>query len=374
MRAGRLFVKKSAGLFLLLFALSACAENPEPAGPRANTPIAPNTAAPRKDDQILANVGTESITRQEIEPVLMNGYGLNVVLKYVELHLVRAEAAKEHLVISKDDIENERKLMLQLIVRAAEDQPGPTTKPSDIHITPEEAEQLLDRSLVQSQTSRAEFENVTLEVQATLRKIVTPSVISQVTDQTVLDQFNAIYGEKAVVHYVVVNNLSDAQTVEQELAQGKTLEDEAKAHNQTIQELKPFGKNDVQTPEVIRDVIFGLKPGQVADPVQFKQVVLVMKLMEFIAPKEAKFEDYKDAVKQQLVDQKTNEAMLALNKKLAHSALQVLVIRDPILKAQWDKRQAANDVTAANAEEIRKQMDAAREAATMPAATEPSTR
>jgi hypothetical protein len=328
---------------------------------------------------ILANINGEDVTLAEIEPVLLDGYGLKVLLEYIELHLIRQQAAKNHIVITPQDIAHERELSLEMVRHAAEEQASQlsqvTSRPTTLPIGPEENEQLLDRALATKDVTRPEFENVLLEVNATLRKLVQPTVDAEMTDDAVRQQFNATYGEKAVVHYVVFSNMPDAQVFQQAVSHGKSFEDAAMSDGSDIREFQPFTRADTQMPDLIKQVIFGgqpgegLKAGETSDPTQIGQSVLIMKVMELIPPQHAKFEDYKDAVRQDLYQQKMDQAMNTLNTRLGKDALATMEILQPELKKQWDTRRAAQDIQEKSADEIRKQMDEAR-TATAPSAPE----
>ncbi|MGA2585249.1 MAG: peptidyl-prolyl cis-trans isomerase [Tepidisphaeraceae bacterium] len=330
-------------------------------------------------NQVLAEINGEDVTLAEIEPVLLDGYGLKVLLEYIELHLIRQEAAKNHIVITPQDIAHERELSLEMVRHVAEEQAAQlgqaTSQPATLPVGPAETEQLLDRALASKDVTRPEFENVLLEVNATLRKLVEPSVQAEMTDDAVRQQFNATYGEKAVVRYVVFSNMPDAQVFQQAVSHGRSFEDAASASGLDVREFQPFTRADTQMPDLIKQVVFGgqpgegLKPGDTSDPTQLGQSVLIMKLMELIPPQHAKFEDYKDAVRQDLYEQKMNEAMNTLNTRLGKDALATMEILQPDLKKQWDDRRTAADIQEKSADEIRKQMDEAR-TATAPSAPE----
>ena len=138
-------------------------------------------------------------------------------------------------------------------------------------------------------------------------------------------QFNATYGEKAVVHYVVFANMPNARFSSRRSHMEKVLR---MRPWQTAgrAEFQPFTRVDTQMPDLIKQVIFGgqpgegLKPGDTSDPTQIGQSVLIMKLMELIPPQHAKFEDYKDAVRQDLYQRKMDEAMNTLNTRLGKDA------------------------------------------------------
>jgi hypothetical protein len=367
-------VKWLAVIFALLLPLSACKSGDTSSAQtfESNPKDAPN-------DKVLASIGSDRITQSEIQPVLMEAYGLNVLLKFVELHLVREEAEKEHIVIAQADIDAERQLTMQMLKRAAQEQTvgvgGASTQSDDVEVTAEEADQLLDRALAMQQVSRAEFNHCLLEVNATLRKLAEPTIEPLLTEEAVHEQFNQTYGEKAIVHYVIMQNMVEAQSLEQDLASGKTFEEAAQAKGQDVREFQPFSRVSAEIPDVIRQVVFSLKTGQVSDPVQINQYILVMKLMDLIPPQHAKYEDYKDSVRKALHDQKLKEAMNKLNVQLAKNALETMVIYDPVLQKQWEQRQAANNVQTESSVELRRQMDKVRaqaaQAATVPSAPNP---
>jgi len=349
-------VKWMAVALAVLLPLAACKSGDTSSAPKpAAAKLAPN-------DQVLATIGTDRITQSEIQPVLMEAYGLPVLLKFVELHLVRERAAAEHIVITQADIDAERVLTMQMLKKAAQEQTAAVggtaaSQPDEVVLSPAEMDQLLDRMLTMQQISRAEFNHCLLEVNATLRKLAEPTIQPLITEDAVHAQFNQTYGEKALVHYILVQNMVDAQSVEQDLAGGKTFEEAAQAKGQEVKEFQPFSRVTAEIPEVIRQVVFSLKPGQVSDPVQINQFILVMKLMDLIAPQHAKYEDYKDAVRQTLHDAKLKEAMNKLNVQLARSALDIMQINDPMLKKQWEQRREASNVQAKSAADIRKQLD-----------------
>ena len=93
---------------------------------------------------VLANINGEDVTLAEIEPVLLDGYGLKVLLEYIELHLIRQQAAKNHIVITPADIAHERELSMEMVRHAAEEQASQLaageSRPTTLPIGPEENE------------------------------------------------------------------------------------------------------------------------------------------------------------------------------------------------------------------------------------------
>jgi foldase protein PrsA len=305
------------------------------------TPTIPPAVA---EDDVIATVRGDAITRKDLDPVLMEGYGLNVLLTLVQLDLVEQEAARQHVIVTPEDVANERAMTMRNLQRATQEMDSngqPTTQP-DV-LTPEQEEQLLDQLLQQQHVSRAEF-SVILEVNAYLRKIAEPKVNANITEEAIHKQFNAMYGEKVVVHYIVCNNMSEVADVRRALAQGQSFEDVARLRSRDRQtaaiggELPPFTLADNRFPEEFKQVAFNLKVGEISDPVQIGRFIYIAKLVDRIPPAEAKYVDYRDSVKKELYDSTVQAAMKAMRDRLGTMAIDSLHIRDPILAQQWADR------------------------------------
>jgi foldase protein PrsA len=370
------FVAVILALGLLL--LSACHTQPSPpaaaSAPTNNLP-AP-LLEPGGEDEVIATIRGDTITRKDLEPVLLEGYGLNVLLDLVQLDLVRQEANRLNIDVTPQDIESERAITMQNLQHATEqmDASGqPTTQPENI--TPEQEEQLLDQLLIQQHVSRAEF-NVILRVNAYLRKIAGPKVDEHLTDEAVRKQFNAMYGERVVIHYIVCNNMGEVADVRRALAMGQSFEDVARLKSRDRRtgalggELPPFTMADNRFPDEFKQLCFNLKIGEVSDPVQIGRFIYIAKLVDRIPPATAKFEDYKDSVRKQLYDDTVQAAMKAMRDRLGHIALESLHIHDRMLAQQWqDRIEAATNSTQTD-EQIRHELDAEHQPTTTQPATE----
>jgi foldase protein PrsA len=299
---------------------------------------------------------------------------LNVLLALVQLDLAEQAAAQQHLRVTPDDIAKERAITMDSLRKATQqmDSSGQaTTQPENISDSQEE--QLLDQLLLQQRVSRAEF-NVILEVNANLRKIAEPIVEASLTDDRVRQQFNAMYGEKVLVRYIQCNNMSEIADVRRDLAAGKSFEEIIRQHNATRAgapaggELGPFSLQDMNYPPEIKQVAFDLKPGEISDPVQYKQYLFLFQLVERIPPAHAKFEDYRDAVRKELAFSLVQAKISSLRNDLANEALSSLQIRDPVLARQWDDRVANAHGSIRDEGQIRQELDRLHAPATMPAA------
>ncbi len=359
-------------IFAILLVLQACHSEAPPALESAQT------AAPTFDDEVVATVRGDKITRKDLEPVLEEAYGLNALLTLVQLDLVEQEAAKQGIIVTPADVVNERAITMKNLVRqtqALDSNGQPTTEPTD-NLDPDQQNQLLDQLLQQQHVSRAEF-SVILEVNAYLRKLAEPAVNAKLTDNAVRQLFNAMYGEKVLVHYIVCNNMAEAGEVHHDLAIGKSFEDVARARSldrptaYSGGELPAFTLQDNRFPPEFKQVAFELKKGEVSDPVQVAKFIYIIKLIDRIPPAHARFEDYRDSVKKDLYESTVQAAMKVMREKLGRMALESLTIRDPILAKQWADKITQKNGQVKDSEELRKELDSEHAPATIPSSPAP---
>jgi foldase protein PrsA len=344
----------------------------KPAGAKPNGTAGGSIVAPNYEDDVIATVQGDKITRRDLDPVLMEAYGLNVLLTLVQLDLAEQQAAREGIAITPADVANERQITMQNLRKATEqvDASGqPTTEPETI--SPAQEEQLLDQILAQQHVSRAEFNKI-LEINANLRKLAEPKVQAGLTDEKVREKFDATYGEKAVVHYIECRDMSEVTEVRRELATGKSFEDVAKARSvdrltaPAGGALPPFSRQDMRYPPEIKAVVFDLKVGEVSDPVQHGQYIYLFKLVDKIPPQHARYEDYKADMRKELFDDNVKVRMKLMRDELAREAMGSLQIKDPVLQQQWLDRINAKNSAVQSENQIRQELDR-QHSATMPA-------
>lgn len=340
--------------------------------------------APAPQDQVLATIDGESVMLSQLEPVLVQAYGLNILLDFVQRDLAQQKASELNISLTPQDISDERALTLLMLKREAHGlrEGGPTTQPDNDELTPAEASQLLEQMLDQAHMTRTEFDLI-MQINAYLRKIVAPRVQEQMTDDAVRRQFNALYGEKVLIHYIVVKTMNDVADVRRDLAAGKSFEDVARARSQDQRtapsggELPPFTLQDNSIPDVFRQTAFFLKKGQVSDPLQLNGLIYIIKLVDRIPPAHAKFEDYREAVRQDLYDKMVQAAMAVMRQELWKTAQDDMDIKDPELRRQWEALLARRNGSVRDMQDIRREMDRQHAAATTqpltPATTQPTT-
>ncbi|HEY1922243.1 MAG TPA: peptidylprolyl isomerase, partial [Tepidisphaeraceae bacterium] len=300
------------------------------------------------------------------------------LMTLVQLDLVEQEAARQGVIVTSADVSSERAITMQNLVRqtqALDSNGQPTTEPTD-NLSTDQQNQLLDQLLQQQHVSRAEF-NVILEVNAYLRKLAEPKVNAKLTDDAVRQQFNVMYGEKVLVHYIVCNNMAEAAEVHHDLAAGKNFDDVARARSldrhtaYTGGELPAFTLQDNRFPPEFKQVAFELKNGEVSDPVQIEKFIYIIRLIDRIPPAHARFEDYRDSVKKELYETTVQAAMKVMRDSLGRMALQSMTIRDPILAKQWADKMNQRNGQEKDSEELRKELDSQHAPATVPSSAAP---
>jgi hypothetical protein len=149
----------------------------------------PGAAA--SSDPVLARLNGKPITLAQIEPTLINGYGLNILLNVVQLELAKQEAARAEVTVSPEDIAREREQTLAKMFPDAEKS---------------EIEPLFEQFLQQQHISRPEFDLV-LQTNTYLRKVAEPLSKDKIGDAALQEAFRQLYGETVQVRHIQVANM-----------------------------------------------------------------------------------------------------------------------------------------------------------------------
>lgn len=347
-----------AAMGIVVMACSSCAHESN-RGERAT--VSPSTqqsvnsaAAPSTQpaSRIVARVNGEPITLAELDKPLIAGYGLNVLLNLVQLDLVKQQAYRSGITITQADIDHERELTVQKMFG---DQGG--TNPDS----------LLDQFLAQQHISQPEF-NLVIETNAYLRKLATPMVRGTITDQDLKLAFAALYGETVDVRDIQLANPQEVAEARRRLASGESFEQVAREMSRdpvTAQlggKMPPFSRQSVAVPQAFKEAAFALTtPGQVSDAVNADGAYHLIQLIKRVPPKVVKFEDVKESVRKQVLDQRVQLAVTKLRKQFAQTALQTLEIDDPVLKKQFVERLNKQEADIQGQKKIREQWEKERE-------------
>lgn len=287
-------------------------------------------------DEVVATVGERQIRFSQLREPLLKAYGLSVLLNVVQLELARAEAAQRGLTISPADVEAETRATLQTMF--------PDVAEADLP-------RLLDQLLQQQRLTRAEFDMV-MTINAHLRKIATSMMTEPPSEETLREAFGVLYGETVRVRHIACANLQEVGEAQRRLQAGVPFEAVARELSRNPRtaplggELPPFSRAATDVADVFKETAFALREGEVSDPVQAEGFYHLIKLERRVPPRAVKFEDVRDAIREEITRRASDAAVREFRQTLAAQARQSLVIKDPLLAEQWRQRlQAAEQAS-----------------------------
>ena len=364
---------------------------PAAAAPAAQTPAAPQQPQPAAATQgpVVAQVGGATVTLDQLQRPLIEGYGLNILLNLVQLEVAKENAAKAGVKVTPQDIARETEMTIERMFEQSNEKlvekmkdardKGDNAKADEIaaQIKKDNA-QAFEQFLQNQRITRAEFDIVT-ETNAYLRKIAEPMLAGKISEQNLQDAFRSLYGENVKCRHIQCANLQEIQEAKARLEKGEAFAKVAQEMSRNPGtarlggELPPFSINTQGLPQAFKDAAFALKnEGEISDVVQAEGGFHIIQLEKRIPPKAVKFEDVKESLSKDLNARALDAAVKSLRQQLAYQAVENLVINDPELKKQWQAKLDKREATIKDREEVRKQLQLERErAATQPSAPQP---
>jgi hypothetical protein len=313
-------------------------------------------------DPVIARLAGEPIKLSQIQPILLEGYGLNILLNLVQLEAAKDEAERANIVVTEEDYNTERTLTLNKLFPDAE---------------PAEIQPLYQQFLEQQRITAAEFDLV-LRINTYLRKLAEPAVKGKVTDAALEDMFRQLYGETIRVRHIQLGNLQEVADAKHRLAAGEPFEKVASEMSRNARtaplggELPPFSRQASNFPQAFKDTAFALKEGEISDVVSAEGGYHLIKLEQRIPPKVVKFEDVKASLAEDLQERMVQAVVKQLRVQLADDARRGLIIDNPILKAQYDARLNQRDQQITDRNAIKEQFERERQKILDRAATQPT--
>jgi len=314
-------------------------------------------------DPVVARVGDVVVTMGEIQPTLLEAYGLNVLLNRVRFELAQQMASKAGVTVTDADYAAEREQTFSRMFQDASKEDWP---------------QLQQQFFEQQRITGPEFELV-LRLNATLRKIAEPALKDSISEANLETAFRAMYGEKVKVRHIQGSNLQEMQDAKRKLAAGEPFERVAEEMSRNAKTaavgglLPEFSRATTDVPQSFKDAAFSLKEGEVSDPVQANNAYHIIRLDARIAPKAVKFEDVKDSIRQELYNRAVQATVRELRAEIDKQARESLIIEHPELKRQFDERAKAAEAEVKGRDGARNQLERERKRLTTRPATAPLT-
>jgi foldase protein PrsA len=280
-------------------------------GPAPTPPAAAETSeAPPADAGVMAYVNGEPVPMSLLHEMLVKGPGPKFARELVRHEMVRQAAERKGVSVSDADLKAEHEWFLEVAFPSIPE--------------PDQRERALGQLLAGREVSREQWD-MSIRTAALLRKLAEPLI--EVTDEEVREEFGRQYGRQVVVRHIQLANLREAQRVK-DMTEQVGFEQLAKTYSlhPTGKEgglLDPIGASTKLPPamEGIRQVALSLKTvGEISDPVQVGTTFHLLKLEQVIEPKEAKFENVADELRETLRQRKIRLAQKEILERLIREA------------------------------------------------------
>ncbi len=313
-----------------------------PNGVAAPQPSAIQSAIPSTDptanaflvtgaNPTIATAGELVIKRSDLDSVLYEAFGTKMLFHLVELDMAKQMLEKQGMKLTQADIDAEREKILVKICGQDTDRAS--------------WDNLFNQFLQQKNLTRTEFEINIIQTRACLRKIVEPKVVGHLPEAMVHNAFDQMFGAERQIRDIRVQDLAEAAIARNKLV-SEPFEQVAKEMSNDPRTApngglwQPFSINNKSIPDVIAKAAFGLGVGAYSEPLQVGVYVHIIKVVEVIPPKIAKYADERELVRktieQQVVDEKVSEMQTNLQKY----AEALVKIDDPIIGKQWEALKA----------------------------------
>ena|GEM_PF-736728 len=329
------------------------AQPPQESPPPTVETFLPSSRPAKGMDQVVATVNKEPLTMEQFVKPLIEAHGLTMLLNLARLEIVKQQADKQKVVVTPQDIADERKTTLdkmfadapaeqplrEKLEKAVADHDAATAQRMRDEIATQR-EEFLAQYRDEKHISQTEFD-MAMEINTYLRKIAEPQIAGKITDEDIKNAFGQLYGEQARVRYIELNSMAEVREAQRRLAAGDRFEDVARdmSHNRVSAaaggEMPPFTRATPTLPGTFLDVVFGLKKGQVSEPVGVGNSFLIVKLEDMLPPKAVKFEDVKESVRKTIYDQLLTNVIRELKSSLDQQVLAGMKIENPVLKQQF---------------------------------------
>lgn len=239
---------------------------------------------------VVASVGKEEITKDDLYDTMVNQYGNNVLNALITNKIIEQEGKKENIKVSKKEIDKE----LETFIEAYGGE--------------EAFNAALQQSGVSLENFRTDIENFLI-----VEKILSPDIkITEEEMKTYFEENKASFDqpEQVKASHILVEDEAKAKEVAKKLAEGGDFAKLAKEYSTDTAnaekggDLGYFAKGEMV--EEFEKVAFSLEKGKISEPVKTEHGYHIIKVTDKKAAKEATYEDHKKEVKEILFDEKIN--------------------------------------------------------------------
>ena len=280
-------------------------------------PAMPERGQIREQPAALAN--GLSLSWDELRPMLAEAAGGQVVQEALLDRLLVTECKGKGISIGQGDVDAERKLLTEAIVR-------------DAKATPNDAERLLESVRRSRGLGEVRFARL-LERNARMRKLVAPTV--EVSDADVAQAFEILHGVKYRVRVILTSEQSGVADALEKIAgstgslsvpfaeRAMSISIDPSAERGGL--LDPFSDADPAYPSSVREAVRGLQVGQVSPVLAVDRGYAIVLLEGRIPADGVRIEDALGTIAAEVRTRRERAAMDALGLRLIRgSGLRVL--------------------------------------------------
>lgn len=268
------------------------------------------------DGDAVAMVNGTPISKWELQQVLKDAHGLQVMQQLIVLELARQESKRLGLKVSEGEVDREFERAMKKI--AGE------TREDGKKLTESEQRQALEFMLQQKCISMPEF-RIGMCRNAHLRKIVEQRF--EVTEATLREEFARTHGERVEVRHIQVDDTRSLSEALNLLSEGIDFAEVARRVSKNAATgargglLEPFSFNasPEEVASQIREQAFAMKPGDVSPPVRVGRWWHILKLERRIPPENVDFEsvrpDVERSLRERVIPEMMNELLMRLYER-----------------------------------------------------------
>lgn len=300
----------------------------QPADDKPVQPEAATEPTAGAERAVMALVNGKPVYMDKLHDLLLRDYGMDVAQQLIANELVRQEAEKHGISVTKEDINRQQADMLQRAFGELDNEA--------------QRQQLLAQMLNRYGISENIWQMI-MRRQAMLDKLANREV--ELSEEELKRAFGEQYGRKVVVRHIQTPSLEDAQELLDKLQEGADFAElaESESTNPSAADgglLPPIGRDTENVPPAIRSAAMAMEEvGELSEPVQSGTTFHVLKLDRVIPPQDVELPDVRDELEADLREREIAQAGQQIFHRLMTEAQQQDAIEfvNPVLKQQLEQ-------------------------------------